>query len=123
VPRKSIAVDATEELIEELERPLAVREPNRPDIGDIVRYVMHDGVTERPLLVTAFYERQLGAERLMFISGQVFVDGSNDDGPAVRGPAAMSTLQDYVQDVPYDDGGNDGFAARTWHWRQEPTSH
>ncbi len=79
--------------------------PATPKLGEIVHFVMDDGVTIRPAIVVAFVDDRVNL--------QVFVDGS-DDGP-VRGPYALGTFVDWKRDVAYSVE----YVAGTWHRADE----
>ena len=90
----------------------------QPELGDIVLYVMADGVTLRPGIVVAFETHS----KEMKVDLQVFVDGQFDDAN-VRGAHANATLQDWRTFIPYDGGRTDEengerfYAPKTWHYR------
>ena len=84
-------------------------------VGDWVNYVMADGVTIRPALVTAFFFDKTRNE--LKANLQVFVDGSNDND--IRGPHANATLTDWKTSVLFmgTEDPEYGFFAGTWHLR------
>jgi hypothetical protein len=96
-----------------------VPEPPKPvGLGDIVLYVMADGVTLRPAIVVSFIFTATETKADL----QVFVDGQFDDAK-IRGAHANATLQDWKVNVINDEGSVDPktgeivFAVNTWHRR------
>jgi hypothetical protein len=82
-------------------------------IGQQVVFVMDDGKTERPAIITNVFSQESGCANLM-----VFIDGSNDSGVTVYTEGKCYALPMWATSVSKADPcpATGAYPARTWHW-------